>query len=138
MSRGLTLLELLLTIAIMAVVMGIGIVSVNQVRVIYQLWNSVDSIKTLAKTAREWSVIEREGREYVFGLSGGVVTVKDSGGQEWERYVLPTNVSVTPSSFSWQFAALSGRVSGCSPCSLTVNSSGESQIINIGPEGSVE
>src|SRR5688572_30761253 len=119
MTKGITLLEVLLTIAIMSGVAAVGVVSLTTIRRMYQLWTAEDSVRSLAKTAREWSVVEYEGRSYSLSLSSNVFRVVDDLGQERERYVLPSNMETNPSSLSWSFARVTGKVDGC-PCSVNL------------------
>ena len=134
---GFTIMELLVTVALMTLFFTIGYVSIGEIQKQTKLRRASDEIRSMLRWARESSVARKDGHAYIVGEAGGVVVVRDETGQIYQRYQMPEGVIVIPASFAYAFLATDGSVPGC-PCEILLEYSDEQYLVGIGELGIVK
>lgn len=133
---GFTLIELVVVLAVVSIVTTIGMINLSRLQKIFKLRSAADEITAQIQYGRELAVANKNGAVYDVNLSGSVVKLS-ADGAEFSRYQIPQGVSVNPISFDWNFTPITGLLSTCSPCRITLSAGDVLEIINIQANGLV-
>lgn len=133
---GFTLFEILLVVVIGLVISGIGVIGLASLQTVFRVRSSADEIRSLVQFGRELAIANKDQVSYGVYLTGNIVKLS-AGPNEISRFQVPGGVVLSPSSFSWQFTPLTGVISSCSPCQLSLSSGSTQEVINVQDNGLV-
>ncbi len=136
-QSGFTLLEVMVVMFLTVTITVVGIVSLSRLQVLFQLRTSADEVKAQLQYGRQLAIANKGNAVYNYSLSGSLFRLTSSG-VEVSRYQLPGNLTVTPTSFSMNFTPLTGLITSCSPCQLTLTSGDQSEIVSIQANGIID
>ena len=133
-----TLFEVLLVVFIVSVIILSGSFGWVALQTAFSLRSVGDEIRSQMQLGRELSRAGMNGADYQIRHTGNSVVLL-SDGVEIRRYLLPSNVSLTPLLFNWSFSPITGDIVGCSlPCVIGVTMRGTSESIIIRANGIVD
>lgn len=137
LSRGFTIFEMLLVISITTAITAAGIIGLSQLQAIFRIRAAADEIRSLLQYGRELAIANRNQASYSVSFSSGVAVLTENQ-RELNRFISPTGIIYEPTTFSWSFTPLTGKIIGCSqPCQLTLTSTDNTEIILIQENGIV-
>lgn len=94
-SSGFTLIELMVTIAVLAIIVGIAAPSFNTQLANYRVSSTVSSIESALKEAKAESIILRTGISVVYDSTNNTMTLRDTGNNVISTYTLNDRSQVT-------------------------------------------
>ena len=137
MTRGMTLLEVLVVIALVITMTATGAVALSELQAIFKLRSTADEIRSMLQLGRELAVANKDLVAYTISLSGGL-TVLQAGSNELVRYLAPAGITFSPSTFTYGFTPLTGQLTGCAlPCGETLEYGNNSELVTIQANGIV-
>lgn len=131
---GFTLFEIMLVITMSVSITAIGMVSLSRLYKIFTLKSASDEIRSQLQYGRELAIAQKDKAAYSVSLSGGIMSLNKNQ-TEISRYLIPSGVSSSPTSFVWNFVSGIGSIESCASCSLTLTSVGMTEIITIQSNG---
>ena len=136
--KGMTLLEVLLVIALTAIIVVTGVFGYGAMQTSLSLRSAGDEIRSQLQLGRELAIANMNGVAYRIKSSGGVV-ILFGGDREIKRFQMPVGISSSPSVFDWGFSSVTGSLIGCSlPCTIGLSARGGSELITIRANGIVD
>ena len=134
--KGFTFIEVILVFTFISALAALGGINISALQSGFKLAATADEVRNLLRTARQLSLSNYNQTSYKVSLTGQVVKLQTLSGTEVSRYLSPTDVTFSPTSLTWTFAAVTGAVSGCIlPCQLTLTSANNTQIVTISQSG---
>lgn len=134
--NGFTFFEMVVVMAIVSTLIVVSTIGISQMQSIFRLRSAADEMRALLQLGREYSLSNKDSATYGVTQSNNIFKLLKNNA-ELSRYQIPKGVNVFPSDFLWDFDRLSGFLSGCSPCQITLTSLGNNEVININENGMV-
>lgn len=134
--KGFTLFEVVIVMTIVIVISAVGIVNLSRLQNVFRLKSSADQIKAQIQLGRELAIANKNGAIYNINLSSNIFKLQ-ADGKEMDRYQIPAGIVMTPTSINWNFTSVSGELSSCSSCQITLTLGNQTEIINIHANGIV-
>lgn len=94
-SSGFTLIELMVTIAVLAIIVGIAAPSISTQLANQRVSSTVSSIESALKEAKAESIILRTGISVVYDNTDNTMTLRDTGNNVISTYTLNDRSQVT-------------------------------------------
>lgn len=137
MSKGMTFIEIMIVIALITGISAGGVLGLSQLQTIFKLRGAADEIRSALQLGRELTLAKKDQETYQISLSSDVIILR-SNSQEIVRYLTPSGIIFTPSSFTWGYAPLTGLLTGCTlPCQLTMTANDNVEAVIVHENGLV-